>query len=361
MKILHVITSLSTGGAEKLMVDLLPRLRCNGFCVELAVFDGHITPFMEQLLQQGIKVHRFMPNGGNVYNPLNVWRLMRLIRSENYDIVHTHNTAPQLFAAIGSVLCSAVFCTTEHNTSNRRRAWKCYAMVDRWMYNRYSKVICISQKAEENLRSYLGRCKSDISTINNGVDVAKYAGAATSVELEKIAPSSRKIMMVAGFRWEKDQDTLIRALSLLSEQFHLFLVGDGARRPELEALAASEGNADRVHFMGLRTDVPELLHAADYVVMSSHFEGLSLSSVEGMSVGKPFLASDVDGLREVVKGAGVLFPHQDAQAFAAAVLALESDPEEYARVAAACGVRATQFDIATMASQYSTVYKQINP
>ncbi len=359
MKILHVITSLQTGGAEKLMVDLLPRLRDAGHEVELAIFDGRITPFYEQLQQKGITIHRFMPNGGNVYNPINFWKLYRLMRKGRYDIVHTHNTAPQLFAAIGSVLCSVVTSTTEHNTANRRRAWRWYAAIDRCMYNRYRKVICISQKAEENLRQYIGHCKADICTINNGVEIAKYANATASPDLDAIALGSRKIIMVAGFREQKDQDTLIKSLRYLPEKFYLFLVGDGVRRGELEALIASENLSPRVHLLGLRTDVPNLLHAADYIVMSSHFEGLSLSSVEGMSVGKPFLASDVDGLREVVKGAGILFLHQDAEALAKEILALEASPEYYRAVAAACRRRADNFDISSMAASYSNLYKSL--
>lgn len=356
MKILHVITSLRTGGAEKLMVDLLPRLRDKGHQVDLLVFDGTDTPFRRDVEAAGIKVFD-LGIGGSVYSPMRLFKLIPFLKK--YDVIHTHNTAPQLFAAIGSVLCSVVLCTTEHNTSNRRRGWKWYAVVDRWMYNRYSKVICISQKAEENLRAYLEHCKAEICTINNGVDVSKYSNAVPSAELEQIAPNSRKIIMVAGFRWEKDQDTIIKSLKFLPNHFHLFLVGDGVRRPELEALCKAENVAARVHFLGICTDVPNLLHAADYVVMSSHFEGLSLSSVEGMSVGKPFLASDVDGLREVVSGAGILFPHQDAEALASEIMNIERSPEKYTSVSDACHTRANQFNISSMVESYSAIYNSI--
>lgn len=353
MRILHVITSLSTGGAEKLMVDLLPRLKADGLDVDLLLFDGTDTPFRRDIECKGIKVFD-LGKGGSVYSPSKFFKLLPFLR--RYDIVHTHNTAPQLFAAIGSVLSPAMLVTTEHNTSNRRRSWKWYAVVDRWMYSRYRKVICISQKAEENLRGHIGRSKAEICTINNGVDIKKYASAFPSDVLERIAPRSRKIIMVAAFRWEKDQDTLIKSLKYLPDNFHLFLVGEGARRGELEALIETERLNDRVHLLGLRTDVPQLLHAADYVVMSSHFEGLSLSSVEGMSVGKPFIASDVDGLREVVVGAGILFPHRNAAAFVDKVMKLESSPEEYRQAAATCLNRAAKFDIAAMVEGYSNVY-----
>lgn len=356
MKILHVITSLRTGGAEKLMVDLLPRLKAAGYDVDLLLFDGTDTPFRRDVEAAGVRVFD-LGVGGSVYSPLRLFKLIPFLRK--YDVVHTHNTAPQLFAALGSVLCSVVLCTTEHTTSNRRRGWRWYAAIDRWMYSRYRKVICISQKAEENLRKYLGRCKADITTINNGVDVAKYASAEPSADLEAIAPGSRKIIMVAGFRWEKDQDTLIKALNYLPKNFHLFLVGDGARREELESLIAAEGVTSRVHLLGIRSDVPQLLHAADYVVMSSHFEGLSLSSVEGMSVGRPFFASDVDGLREVVTGAGILFPHKDAKALADKILRLDENPDMYKEIAEDCFCRARLFDISEMASRYAELYKSV--
>lgn len=357
MKILHVITSLRTGGAEKLMVDLLPRLKERGHDVELLLFDGTDTPFRRAAENAGIRIHD-LGKGGSVYSPVKLLKLLPYLRK--YDVVHTHNTAPQLFAAIGSVLCSVVLCTTEHNTSNRRRGWTWYAAIDRWMYNRYRHVICISQKAEENLRKHIGRSKAKICTINNGVDIARYAGAQASAELESIAPGSRKIMMVAGFRWEKDQDTLIKAVKELPARFYLFLVGDGLRRPKLEALVNELGLPDRVHFLGLRSDVPNLLHAADYVVMSSHFEGLSLSSVEGMCVSKPFLASDVDGLREVVKGHGVLFIHEDGKDLADKIMELENSPEKYRSVSESCRKRASEFDISKMAEGYSQIYKDLN-
>ncbi len=358
MRILHVITSLRTGGAEKLMVDLLPRLKAAGHEVDLLLFDGVDTPFRREAEGAGIRIYD-MGTGGSVYSPVRLLRLIPYLR--HYDVVHTHNTAPQLFAAIGSLFpgSRATLVTTEHNTSNRRRKWSWYARIDRWMYNRYKRVICISQKTEDKLREFIGSSRAEIGTINNGVDVAHYAVARLSTDLEDIASGSRKIVMVAGFRWEKDQDTLIRAVASLPGSFHLFLVGDGVRRPQLEELIARLGVGDRVHLLGLRYDVPELLHAADYIVTSSHIEGFGLAAVEGMSVGRPFLASDVDGLREVVAGAGILFPHEDAESLAAAITRLEACPDEYRSVSEACRARAALFDISKMADRYSQVYTSL--
>lgn len=356
MKILHVITSLRTGGAEKLMVDLLPRLKAKGLNVDLLLFDGTDTPFRREVENVGIKVFD-LGIGGFIYSPLKLFKLIPYLKK--YDIIHTHNTAPQLFVAILSYLKRSRLLTTEHGGSNRRRTIKGYRIIDKWMYHRYDKIICIADKTKQNLLKYLRVTLPGVIVINNGVDIVRYANAAPSGELEKMAPGSRKIIMVAGFRWEKDQDTLIKSLKELPYGFHLFLVGDGVRRPELETIVRDENLGDRVHFLGLRNDVPQLLHAADYVVMSSHFEGLSLSSVEGMSVGRPFLASDVDGLREVVKGAGILFPHGDSKALANEIMTLEDFPEKYRSVAVTCFQRVGQFDISKMVDGYAELYKSL--
>lgn len=338
------------------MLDLLPRLRDEGYDVELLLFDGFETSFRVQLEKTGITIHDF-GKGGSVYSPKNLIRLIPFLKK--YDIVHTHNTAPQFFAAIASLIYKTTIFTTEHGGSNRRRTIKGFRLIDKWMYGRYDRIICISDKAKDNLTTYLGATKSTITTVNNGVDVSKFADASASEDLEKLAPDSRKIVMVAGFRWEKDQPTLIKALKFLPASFHVFLIGDGVRRAEFGQLAQAEGMADRVHFLGIRSDIPELLHAADYIVMSSHFEGLSLSSVEGMSVGRPFLASDVDGLREVVAGAGVLFPHEDSKRLAEEILALETNPDKYRDVALKCAERAKLFDISEMVNGYLKEYNNL--
>lgn len=354
MKILQVITTLGTGGAEKIVCQLAMRLKEAGHECDVAVFRGGDTQFRRLLDRAGVRVIEFSP-GGSVYSPRHILRLRRLMRG--YDIVHTHNTSPQLFAALARRRRGAKLVTTEHNTSNRRRAWRWYKPVDRWMYSRYAHVACIAATAEQNLRDFIGRSRAGISTIENGVDLEAIRAAAPLPDFKP--EGAVAITMVAGLRPQKDQDTLIRALGSLPERFHLFLVGDGERRALLEALAAEQGVTGRVHFTGVRSDVPRVLKSSDYLVMSSHYEGLSLSSVEGMAAGRPMLASDVPGLREVVGGAGILFPHSDAAAFASQILALDADPSLYAATAEACARRAARYDLRRMTDSYLDLYRSL--
>ncbi len=355
MKILHVITSLTTGGAEKLMVDLLPRLRDLGNDVELVIFNGRETPFKKQLREQHIIIHS-LSYTRNVYHWQNLWRLRKYINK--FDIVHTHNTAPQLFAAIDSVGKKVKLCTTEHNTTNRRRDKKILYWGDKWMYAQYDKIICISDQAEINLRQYLQNDSSKITTIYNGIDLDLFKNASPNYQLK---PHQDKtiITMVSAFRPQKDHETLIKSMKLLPPQFELWLVGDGETLEEMKMLSRKEKLTERIVFWGRRNDIPTILKTSDIIVMSSHYEGLSLSNLEGMSCGRPFIASDVDGLREIVQGYGILFPHKNKEALAQEILHLSEDNEYAERIVHQCILKTSNYDISIMATKYNEIYNNL--
>lgn len=174
MKILHVISSLRTGGAEKLMVDLLPRMKSDGHEVSLCLFDGVETPFKKMLQEQGIPIYELSTNT-SVYNPKLIIRLRKILVKGNYDIVHTHTTAPQFFTALASWDLDCKLCTTEHNTLNRRTGSVFWRRIDKWMYSKYQKIICISDKTEVCLREQIHDTSDKIVTINNGIDVNLYS------------------------------------------------------------------------------------------------------------------------------------------------------------------------------------------
>ena len=188
MRILQVITSLDMGGAEMLVVNLIPRLQDLGHTVDLCVFDGTETPLTKRLKSESSDT-KIYALGSGVYNPLYILKLVKIMK--NYDIVHTHNSSPQLFVAIANIFSSRKLVSTEHTTSNRKREWKWYAPIESWMYGQYNHVICISQIAENKLREYMGGDWLDkinpkynqISTINNGVDVKAISDATPDGEL----------------------------------------------------------------------------------------------------------------------------------------------------------------------------------
>ena len=128
---------------------------------------------------------------------------------------------------------------------------------------------------------------------------------------------------------------------------------------KVQRLAGELGVSDRVHFMYVRSDVPRILKTSDVVMMSSEYEGLSLSSIEGMAAGKPFVATDVNGLREMVAGTGELFELYNADQLAAILSKLESDKNYYNLVSNRCCQRASEFDIKIMVDNYMAIYNKV--
>lgn len=355
MRILHVITSLRTGGAEKLMVDLLPRMKAMGHDVALCVFDGVRTPFYAELESQGVQV---IPLGHSVYSPINLFKLIPLMR--HYDIVHSHNTACQYFVAIASLFSPSRIFTTEHNTSNRRRGSKIWRLLDRWMYGRYYKIICISEETRTLLLEFIDAptCMYADKTcvVHNGIDVASYMYSRLQTYPKFDA---KTILMVSAFRWEKDQKTVIRALKQLGDKYRVLFVGGGDDTliRECKSLAEELGVKNKVAFLGVRSDVKNLMHQANILVQSSHVDGFCLAAVEGMASGLPVVVSDIPGVGDIVRGAGVLFPHEDAKELADIIRRLCEDDLYAKNVAVRCQERAKMFDIEVMVQRYLQLYK----
>ena len=360
MRILHVITSLYTGGAEHLLVDILPILRDDGRNeVELLVINGVETAFKKAIQDSGITVHSLSMTN-DVYNPRNVGRFSKFFSQHTYDIIHTHNTAPQLYVPLSLMLSGikATLVTTEHSSSNRRRSRWWFKPIDKWMYNRYAAIVCISDQARRHLEDYIGS-RNNVSVIINGIDLQRFRRPVKNI----VAGGEHVIVMVAGFRPEKDHDTLFRAMTRLPENYRLQLVGWGenVHVERLKSLADQLGLTDRVEFMGVRTDVPDILEQADVAVLSSHWEGFGLAAVEAMATATPTIASDVDGLNGVVGGAGVLFPQGDDMKLAEDIRKLCENIDEYNKVAACCQAKAAQYDISVTADSYLELYRKLLP
>jgi glycosyltransferase involved in cell wall biosynthesis len=356
MRILHIITSLRTGGAEHLLVDLLPRLKTYGHEVELLVFDGTPTPFFDQLSDSGINIHVLGIGYAEMYNPMNYYKLRSFFSHHTYDIVHTHNTPCQLLVAMLQSKITSRLVTTEHSTTNSRRKWLWFRHFDKMMYSQYSSVICVSNRVRINLIDSLKdeKLNNRICLIYNGVQMEVYRPTLATADDNK-----KNIIMVAGFRAPKDHPTLIRAISVLPKDYHLVLVGDGPCRKSCEELAKSLDVTDRITFTGVRTDIPQLLAESDVAVLSSHYEGLPLTAIEAMAAGKPLLASDVDGVHDVVAGAGLLFQHQDYRKLAELIEKVCTDKDFRNDIIDKCRKRAECYDISKTVKEYNELYLRL--
>lgn len=358
MRVLHVINSLATGGAEKLVLDTLPLYNARGITTNLLLLNGSEHPFLSQMRSKANIEFSTLGNG-SVYNPFHSVKLIKHLRK--YDVVHVHLFPALYWVAMAKMIgfCKTKLVFTEHNTSNRRRG-KLFRIIDRLMYSRYAKIITIAPEVDANIKAHLGFKSGRFQIILNGINLETIKSATPLDRTVLQIPETHKIIVqVSSFTKQKDQPTLIRAMQHLTTPTRLLLVGEGVLKEECMVLAKNLKIEDRVTFLGIRMDVPNLLKTGDVVVLSSRFEGLSLSSLEAMAANRPFVASDVPGLSEIVKNAGILFEAGNDKQLANILENLLLDTKYAQEVAHKCTRRASDYDINKMIDQHIALYSEI--
>jgi len=361
MKILQIIDSLTTGGAEKLILETIPLLSQKGIQVDLLVLDGNEYPYMKQLKALNCCTI-FSLGKGSLFNPFYILKIIPYLKK--YDLLHVHLFPAQYWVILAKIISFSkvklVF--TEHNTSNTRMQKSFFRIIDRNVYKFYDKVVCISKEVKQVLLEYVDFKSNDLILIENGVNLNSI-NEALAIDKKKmnhtIHETDKLLIQVAGFRIQKDQKTVIRAMQYLQSNVKLLLVGDGALRSECELLVSKLNLQERVFFLGVRTDVPSLLKTADVSVVSSHWEGFGLVAVEGMATGKPVIASDVPGLSNVVEGAGILFERGNEKDLALKIQELLDNVFYYTEVAKAGLDRANEYDINIMVDKQIKLYREL--
>lgn len=357
MRILHVINSLHFGGAEKLLVDSLPIYKKNKNDISVLLLNADKTPFYIDLKNKGIDILE-VNTLNNLYNPLYILKIHKHIKK--FDIVHVH-----LFPAVYWVSLACLFnrniklILTEHNTENRRRKIILFKYLDRIIYKRYNSIIAISKGTYNSLKKHLGKSYNNISIINNGIDIESIEKSTPYSNKEFAFSNSTKIIIqVSSFTNQKDQKTLIRAMSFMPDNVKLILVGDGPLKPICENLSKSLNLDNKILFLGLRNDVPKLVKTAYISVLSSHYEGFGLAIVEGMAAKNACVGSHVDGMAEILSGSGILFEKGNYLDLKDKLLELIHDDNYYNQISQKCYKKSKEFDINFMVDKYINVYKQ---
>lgn len=358
MKVLVVINSLSMGGAEKLVADSLPLYWQRGVEVDLLLLNGKKTSLFKKF-SETFPGRVISLGTDSVYSFKNIFRLRKHL--DGYDIIHVHLFPALYFTAIAKMLTAskAKLVYTEHSTNNRRRSKFYFKILDRIIYRSYRRIITIANDVDMQLKKHLNRNDDAFTIIPNGIELDRFINAEAYPKSDYVFEDGTILIQVSSLRSPKDQFTILRAMPHLQYNVKLLLIGTGPNFPKLQRLINELGLYERVELLGSRMDVPNLLKTADIVILSSHYEGLSLSSLEGMASGRPFIASDAPGLNEIVKDSGILFPIGDEVALAAEIQRLIDDPVHYQKVVSKCQDRARQYDINVMVDKYINVYKSI--
>jgi glycosyltransferase involved in cell wall biosynthesis len=358
MKILNIINNLNTGGAEKLLLESLPIFKEKGVPVDLLLLNYSNSIFLEEIKKnKNLKIYYL--SSLSIYNPYNIFKIIPFLKK--YNIVHAHLFPSIYWTSIARLIsfstCKLVM--TEHSSSNRRRKYQFFKYIDKFIYGKYDRIITISKDVDISTKNHINLPHNKLKLIYNGINISNITNSSPCFDpsiIKFLGPNSKVVIQISRFQEPKDQATLINSIALLPSHVKLLLVGDGELKYQSELLVNKLQLSNRVKFLGIRIDVPQLLKLADIVVLSTKHEGLSLSSIEGLASGRPFIGSDVPGLSEVVENAGILFPQGNEKNLACSINRLLSDKQYYDKISKACVERSKLYDIKHMADKYISLY-----
>jgi glycosyltransferase involved in cell wall biosynthesis len=361
MKLVNVITTLTpNGGAENLVVNSAIEMTRKGISTTIATIYKYRNKYIrDKAIDNGVKVISIDLN--RFLLPVALYRINNEIARTNYTVIHSHLFPANYLVALCNKQ-SAKIVTTEHSTFNTRRTIKGFRPIEKFIYNRYDKIICISPSVHNSLNFWIPSVKHKFQVINNGIYFDDFANPiALSRDELGVPKNCNLICMIARFSYPKDHATLLRAVSLLPN-IHLLLAGDGEGVKTLRNLAQELQIMHRVHFLGFRADIAAIMKACDLVVHATEFEGFCLVLVEAMASGVPCLISDIPAAKEILSDnlAECMFKNKDYKALANKISRFLSDSQFKTNILQITALRARDFSIEKHVTELIDCYKKID-
>ena len=334
MKILMVITSLGVGGAEKVVTTLADQLVNMGHEVNIAYLTGEalVVPKNKSVRVINLEVKSFRSLTGGYL------KLRKLIDDFKPDVVHSH-------LVHANILCRTMRLSTNiprlissaHNTDEE--GWTrflAYRLTDRIT----DISTNVSDEAVEAFIQKKAVRRGRMLTLHNGISTTDFVfseQARSYIRSELGVTEGQQLILAVGrLNEQKDYPNLLAAISHVSlkcRNVKLAIVGDGPQLNELKEYANSLGLNNKVDFLGIRTDIPSLMSAADVFTLSSAWEGFGLVVAEAMACNRVVVATDCGGVKEVVGDAGFLVPPKDSRKLAATLeLALNLSDDERLKI-----------------------------
>jgi len=326
--------AFAVGGAEEMVLNLVRHLPAR---FEPAICCIHEAgPIGEEIRKTGTPVAVLGLTPG-LRHPWDVAGIRRYLRDTKPTIVHTFLLTASLYGRLAAILEHVpIVIGTEVNIYERKRAH--HVLAERMLMAGTDRVIVSANSVRD---FYVGQVHADPSKIDvvyNAVDWQSIQAARSREDMRASLglPAHAKVAgVIARLTEQKGHRYLLQAMATPAlKDLELVVVGDGDLREALKAHAQTLGIAARVHFLGARRDLGDLLAAMDVFVMPSLWEGLPLSMILAMGAAMPVVATAVAGIPEIVvdRETGWLVPAGDPPALAAALAEVFADRARAATV-----------------------------
>jgi glycosyltransferase involved in cell wall biosynthesis len=350
IRVMFVVPNLFYGGAERNLTTLLPRMDPARFTPSLICIgeEGYAgdSGLFPTLPAAGIEAAALRLHKRQAVRAL--IELVMMMRRTRPDVVvvqgYNAETLGRIAARIAGVKHTINWV---HNIGAVEPRGTVRRTVDRALTRWTSGYFGVAETQRPYLVDELGYPDDKIRIIHNGVDPAQFSTSTDrGVRAEfGFAEDDPVVGIVARFRPEKDHVSLLRAARAVVDELphaRFLLIGDGAIRPQLEALCTELQITPNVHFAGSRHDVPRLLQAIDVFVLSSvTVECFPIALLEAMACARPAVCTAVGGIPEMVNDGetGYLVPPKDPQQLAARLVRLLRDPQTARRMGRAARAR----------------------
>jgi glycosyltransferase involved in cell wall biosynthesis len=350
MRLLQVVAELRPGGAERIVLELLDDARRHGDTVAVASAGG---PWIARLDPAVVHFDAPLRRRSAVATLTAAWPLRVALRHFRPDVVHAHNlrATVAVAAALSTVAARPRLLTTVHGLAPPD-----YNAAARLLRMTGAHVVACAPAVARSLQA-AGFPASRIELIVNGAALMSPAASQVDALRTRLGVGDRPVVVGIGrLVAQKSWITLIEAMRRV-EGADALIAGEGPMRESLEEAAAADG---RVRFVGAVDDVASLLHLADCVVSTSTWEGLPLSLLEALSLGRPVVATAVDGVRDIVPpDAAILVPPHDPEAVATAIGRVLRDPGLADRLSRRARTAASAWTPERMLADYRRCYAAI--
>jgi glycosyltransferase involved in cell wall biosynthesis len=331
--VFHLITELSTGGAQTALLRLLTGLNCDRFSPAVACLYNGDKVVAQEIRQLGIPVIDLGMTAKWRWDAF--WRLYHLLRRERPTILHTWMFHANLPGRVLGRLAGVPIIITSRRNENIGGPMR--ERLNRWTARLDDRVIAVCELARQAEIERARVAPEHVVTIYNGVDAEQFSAtneqAAVRIRRTLSIPLDAPLLGAVGrLHPQKDFTTLLAAVAQVKEHVptaQLLLVGDGELRDDLEAQAHLLDLSATVIFAGHRTDVPDILSTLDVFVLPSLWEGMPNVVLEAMATGLPVVATAVGGTTEVVVDGvtGLLVSPRNPDMLAQAIIRLLHDPD----------------------------------
>jgi len=372
VRILHV-TATTTGGIGLLLLYLAKHLDKKKFDVTVAFGPGYMLD--EEFFKEGISVYTISIS--RKIAPFSIVKgflqIYRLIKEKRFDIVHSHTSVGGLIGRIAGKLAGvpvviwSIHGFASHEGQNRFKKYF-FLLIEKLLDKFTDHYVAVSEALKKEGIQNRILTSNKITVIHNGIELRNYNKNFNVIQKKKelgIEMSRTIIGTVTRFEPQKAIHDFLVSVSYVKKTYpdiKVVIAGDGPLRREIEKLINDLKLNDNITLLGWRNDVPEILAVLDIFCQSSLWEGCPMVLLEAMAVGKPIIATDVGGVKEIVEddNTGILVPPADPKAMGDAIVKLINNKEKAIKMGMNGRKRAESFfNMDFMLTKYERLYQDL--